>query len=190
MKALFLDIDGVANSSRSVFVKLGPNLATSEALRQLSADLFHEGGLEYGVTFGLKCVDPVCVALINRLLEDSGATLVLSSTHRKHLTGSSALYGSEAHLRRLRTYLEIMGITVPRAFDITPDLHRPRGDEVEEWIACQTEEVDRYVILDDGRDFGEHQPLVWCDPDFGIDFANYAQACRMLGTKEPGLILL
>lgn len=154
MKALFLDIDGVANSSRSCFVKLGPNLATSEALRQLNEDMFHEGGLEHGVTFGLKCVDPVCVALVNRLLEESGATLVLSSTHRKHLTGSSAPYGSEAHLRRLRTYLEIMGFIVPKSFSITPELYRPRGEEVAEWIACQAEEVDRYVILDDGRDFG------------------------------------
>ncbi len=190
MRALVLDIDGVANSSRSTFVKLGPNMATSEALRQLSSDMFHEGGLEYGVTFGLKCVDPICVALVNRLLEDSGATLLLSSTHRKYLTGDSAPYGSEAHLGRLRRYLEIMGFTVPRSFSITPDLHRPRGEEVQEWIACQLEEVERYVILDDGRDFGADQPLVWCDPEYGIDFANYAEACRLLGTNAPGLILL
>lgn len=195
MKALFLDIDGVLNSTRSVFVKLGPNLATSEALRQLNADMYHDGGLPYGVTFGLKCVDPICVALVNRLLEESGATLVLSSTHRKHLASSTAPYGSEEHLRRLRQYLEIMGLYVPQNFSITPELHRQRGDEVESWLNMAYEngmfdDRDQYVILDDGRDFHDSQPLVWCDPDHGFAFENYTQACKMLGTKEPGLILL
>jgi hypothetical protein len=187
MKVLFLDIDGVLNSSRSVFVKIGPTELTSEGARSLAGE--HRDGLPYGARFGLMCADPVCIALLNLLLEETGATLVLSSTHRMFFRDEHTPYGSEKHLRLLRRYLETMGVRVTDAFDITPRLHTPRGNEVQAWID-ERGEPEAYVILDDGRDFDSSQPLVWCDPVNGFDFTNYAEACRQLGVNEPGLILL
>ena len=199
MKYLFLDIDGVLNSTRSCFVKIGPNLATSEAVRELAQRI--PGGLPYGVTFALKCVDPICVELVNRLLKESEATLVLSSSHRSHLTDEHTPYGSKGHLGRLRLYLECMGLYVPMRFDITPMLHRTRGEEVEAFF--ETNELPEhggagpgwlaglaYVILDDGADFKGYQPLVCVDATNGLSFENYAAACIELHISEPSNIIV
>ncbi len=187
MKYLFLDIDGVLNSTRSCFVKIGPNLATSEAVRELAQRV--SGGLPYGVTFALKCVDPICVELVNRLLKESGATLVLSSSHRTHLSDDHAPFGSATHLGRLRHYLECMGLYVPENFAVTPVLHRPRGEEVEEFFETR-DMPDAYVILDDGADFRGFQPLICVDADIGMSFKDYADACLVLHIAEPSDIIV
>jgi hypothetical protein len=192
VKPLFLDVDGVLNSTRSTIVKIGPNITTSEALRQLSQDV---GGLEYGVTFALKCVDPVCVALVNMLLAQSGAALVLSSSHRSHFLSDTVKYGTDTHLELLRRYLTIMGINVPEAFSVTPRLHKERGYEIDGWLDHAYEygiydDDEQYVILDDGADMLPSQPLVLVDAAQGFSFENYAEACKHLGVDAPGLILL
>jgi hypothetical protein len=209
MKLLFLDIDGVVNSSRSVIVKIGPTVETSEAVRRLArldeADFYHglgsndemigDDGLEYGVKFGLSTVDPVCVALVNELLVGTDVGLVLSSTHRKFMTNSKVKYGSEEHLRRLRMYMECMGIRVPEFFSITPVMHKKRGYEIEHWLNMAYEngaydDGDAYCILDDAADMLPDQPLVRINPEHGFSFSDYAEACRMLQLKEPGMVLL
>lgn len=188
MKYIFLDIDGVLNSTRSCFVKIGPSLITSEDVREL-AELVPDG-LPYTVTFGLKCTDPICVALVNLLLSCSQATLVLSSSHRAHLTSSYTPFGSAGHLGRLARYLECMGLNVPeRRFDVTPQLHRTRGEEIEAYIE-EHGEPEAYVILDDGTDFFKWQPLVHVDAVAGLSFKNYADACKVLGIAEPSNIIV
>jgi hypothetical protein len=169
MKVVFLDIDGVLNSTRSTFVKIGPSVE----------HLPFAAKAAFAARFALMCADPVCVALVNRLLIDTGATLVLCSSHRKFFMDEHTSYGSQEHLRRLRTYLEIMGVRVTATFDITPELHTARGHEVQAWIDTNGD-PERYVILDDGRDFMGYQPHIWCDPVHGFDFADYGDACTLL----------
>jgi hypothetical protein len=108
MKILFLDIDGVVNSHRSVVTKIGPTVQTSEAVRWLArlgeADFYDslgpcdemvdDEGLEPAVRFGLETVDPVRVGLVNKLLVDTGVGRVLSSTHRKLMMNNKVPYGS------------------------------------------------------------------------------------------------
>lgn len=210
IKLVFLDIDGVANSSRSVVVKMGPTLVTSEKVRELARldeadyangiagnqDMRHpDDALEYGVRFGLLTVDPICVELINQLLDQPGVGLVLSSTHRKFLCHSKVPFRSPEHLRRLRLYLTAMGFRVPELyFSATPVNHMGcRGDEIETWLNMAWEngiDVSEYVILDDAADMLPGQPLVRVDPEHGFSFSDYAKACRALALKEPGLILL
>lgn len=205
MKFIFLDIDGVVNSSRSVIVKIGPTVVTSELVRELArldeADhdetVNFEEWLDYGVRFGLQTVDPVCVALVNKLMRESypDIGLVLSSTHRKFLHHSKVPYGSDEHLRRLRMYLTAMGFTVPEFFSVTPILHKRRGEEIDAWLNHAYEnglydDDERYVILDDAADMLPDQPLVRVDATQGFSFENYAEACRHLGVNAPGLILL
>lgn len=202
MKFVFLDIDGVANSSRSVVVKLGPTTETSELVRELAAlDEPYISGLDYGVKFGLITVDPVCVALINKLFEDTDVGLVLSSTHRKFFVTEGVngcqpvKFRSEEHFRRLRLYLTAMGFKVPNYLSATPVMHGTRGKEIDSWLSMAWEnsiydDGDPYVILDDSADMEPGQPLVLVDPVHGFSFDNYAEACKHLGLKEPGLVLL
>ena len=188
IKALFLDIDGVVNSSRSVIAKIGP-IEDSEDVKNLEAAI---GPTPYGARHALRTVDPVCVALVNKLLAaDEKIWLVLSSTHRLHFRESG--YGTVEHLRKLRAYLTTMGFTVPANFDITDNLGTQRGVEVAAWIddaeIKRSEIVNDYAILDDGKDFEYYQNLVWCDPTHGIGFKEYADACKCLAIQEPGMIL-
>ena len=213
MKLIFLDIDGVINSCRSVIVKIGPTVDTSEKVRELATldwEDFHDGtapdqdcrddsGLDYGVEFGLMTVDPVCVALVNKLLDaEPNIGLVLSSTHRKFLCHSKVPFRSPEHLRRLRLYLTALGINVPDFFSTTPVMDKKRGYEIDAWLNHAYEEgifddtcgEDRYVILDDAAVMLDIQPLVRVDATHGFSFENYGEACRRLGLKEPGLVLL
>lgn len=201
MKFIFLDIDGVLNSSRSVIAKIGPTVHTSELVRELANldeqdhDMTDpENGLDYGVKFGLKTVDPVCVALVNKLIDDDTG-LVLSSSHRRFLCHSKIPFGSAEHLRRLRLYLTALGIKVPELFSVTGNAPTQRGKQIDDWLNLAWEngiydDGDRYVILDDSADMLPGQPHVRCDPDVGMSFADYAEACKHLGLKEPGLVLL
>lgn len=182
LKLIFLDIDGVVNSSRSVFTKIGP----------VPGDIHPVlGALPYEAISAIQTVDPVCVALVNRLIQsDQSIGVVLSSTHRKHFHNGN--YGSEEHLSRLRVYLNLMGFNLPSFFDVTPVLHRPRGEEVSAYLDNLSDEftVADFVILDDGADFLDWQPLVRIDATIGMDFANYADACKFLAVAEPSVILV
>lgn len=192
VKIVGLDIDGVLNSSASVHAKIGV-LNASEKQREAALDLIELcGELPYGAKFALQCVDPVAVGLVNRLLRESEAGLLLTSTHRKHFD-ENAPYGSGKHLDFLRLYLTAMGVQVPEFLSITSSLHKTRGEEVENWMNMAWEngiDVDAYVLLDDGADFLDGQPLVRCDATLGFTFEKYAEACKILGTPGPGLILL
>lgn len=197
-KLLFLDVDGVLNSARSVAVRIGPAEDSPQAavLWDFARDDC-EDRPELGTLNALRIVDPVCVALVNRLLVHPDVGLVLSSSHRTFLHNSIAPYGSPAHLSRLRAYLTAMGLQVPEFFSVTPVLHGKRGEEIHAWLTTHAEEVgldadgDRYAILDDaGEMLLPGQPLVLCDATQGVSLKNYAQCCRLLGLKEPRSVLL
>jgi HAD domain in Swiss Army Knife RNA repair proteins len=192
---IFLDIDGVLNSSRSVTVKMGPTLETSALVRELGELDASDGcGLDYAVSFGLRTADPVCVALLNKLLDDD-IGLVLSSSHRGLLWHSKVPFGSTEHLRRLRLYLTAMGVEVPHFFSVTPMLHKRRGDEIAQWVEQALEDGtmlpdEPWVILDDSADMLDDQPLVLVSAEHGFSHSNYLEACLHLRLPKPPSILL
>lgn len=181
---VFLDVDGVLNSTRSVLAKSGPK-PIGDALWLLKKA---DGELPYGPAFTIETIDSVAVALVNRLIRKSGALLVLSTSHRNMFLKDGD-FKSPRHMRMLGLYFEALGIEAP-IHDITPKLYIERGREVLKW---QEEnrwdfEVDKCVILDDGRDFLKNQPLVWCDPAIGFTAANYFEAANLLGVEESAII--
>lgn len=113
MKVLFLDIDGVVNCQ-----------TTKERI---------------GSTIG---IEPVKMALIKRIVKQTGCVVVLSSSWR--------LYPPD--LAHVREHIDL--------YDVTPDKRglTDRGCEVKEWMDNHPD-VTAYAILDDSSDFHEDQPL-------------------------------
>jgi hypothetical protein len=141
---VFLDIDGVLN---------GTQWAECRPLR---------GFIPPGTAqqaFDEERIDPRCVEYLRRIVERTGAKLVLTSTWRHRMSVSEfvmmfALYGwSDAPV-----------------IDGTPrynGLIRGRGYEVEAWLGT-AEYSGPYVCLDDDDDFRAGQPLVQTNPDVGL----------------------
>lgn len=105
-----LDIDGVLNS-------------------QLSKNIFTD----------LFPIDPYMVILVHRIVEATGAKIVLSSSWRHSSDGVKEI---EKRLPNM-----IIGHT-------TLEDKKVRGDEIQEWLDEHPEVTD-YAILDDTSDAGE-----------------------------------
>jgi hypothetical protein len=113
MKVLFLDIDGVVN-----------RVGTRQRFR------------------GFMGIDPFLASRVGKIILDTEAAVVLTSTWRIFQGGRKEV---DRH--------------VHQTFDVTPTADTGfRGEEVKMWLD-QHPEVTRYAILDDDTDFYDDQPL-------------------------------
>ena len=119
MKVIFLDIDGVLNSSET----------------QIRLKTKRLG------------IDPFLVGRFVRILKETGAKVVLSSTWR--------LWSY------WRDVMKENGLPVDEFLGATPYLaQRPRGEEIHRWLKDHTgPKVEKYCVLDDERDFLMGQQL-------------------------------
>ena len=114
MKVLFLDIDGVVNCAKTV--------------------------QRYGGVIG---IDPYMALLVGRIVEATGAKIVLSSSWRHWPQGREEIR------KRVMPFIDttsIKGVYLPTY----------RGLEILEWLNRHPE-VERYAILDDDSDFHPSQ---------------------------------
>lgn len=113
MKVLFLDIDGVLNSDTFY-------LNRPKEIKHLP--------------YPLSEFDPACVARLNRILDETKARLVVSSSWR--------------HDTFINRVLERAGIKT-KVWDITPyGMGKPRGHEIKKFLS-EHPNIENYVILDD-----------------------------------------
>lgn len=110
---VFLDFDGVLNSER--FYRVKPN--------------------------GVMGLDPEAVAILNTLIERTGAEVVVSSSWRIGDT-----------VQGLTEKLVSVGFT-GKVIGVTPDLFsRPRGEEIQAWLDAHPATHRRLVVIDDDAD--------------------------------------
>lgn len=124
MKIIFLDFDGVLNSHWYML----------EFPKEWNSGMAVEGQ-----------IDPESVALVNKIVEDTGAVVVISSAWR--------LVRSLDDLTRMLANKGFKGEVI----GITPDLAhlgKRRGDEIQEWIDTSPlkDQIESFVILDDNSD--------------------------------------
>ena len=173
MKVVFLDIDGVLNHSATRH-----NVAPSEA-EPLPLP-----------------IAPECMARLNRLVAETGAKVVISSSWRlfagwRDLGPALVRHGLVAdvvsetpNLPNDKTWLANWRARhgEPFAFD-----RLERGWEVAEWIAAHPD-VTAFVILDDCSDMDVLRPwLVLTHPSDGLDDPDVERAKWLLERSDNGL---
>lgn len=163
MRVVFLDIDGVLNSL--TFMRDLHNRSPDPALGP--PDFRHQ-------------IDDTAVLRLNRLLEATGAVVVISSSWR-----------------RIVDLDELWQILKSHGFEgcivgTTPDLSYleraatrmlPRGDEIAHWLAHSPRAVHAFVILDDVSNMGElSHRLVLTDDRVGLTDDDVVRATALLRT--------
>jgi len=162
MKVIFLDIDGVLNH-----------------------EIWFKGWKEYKELCGgivdhekRRWFDPRCVALVNRLTDETNAKIVLSSTWRQGVP-----------VNDLKELLKGVGIT-GELIDKTPKIYPPagiggslpRGFEIQTWLKKTKETIESYVILDDDSDMLLEQSsnFIKIDTYCGITYNTVTRAKEIL----------
>lgn len=125
MKIIFLDIDGCLNNKNT--------------------DWSNDG-------WGL---DSYCVLLLHRILEATGAEVVLSSSWRYYPKGVEIV---ETALRPYKLY---------SMTETGKEAEEGRGSTIKRWLT-QHPEVTEYAILDDANDFHKDQHLFQTSFETGL----------------------
>lgn len=156
---IFLDVDGVLNSMRSIVAYRN---CRTEHLDQIA----------------IRLLDRLCEALAEAGLEPE---VVISSTWRMLFKRKS--WWNELFAGHDCTAVRVVGAT-GELWDNEPNR---RGREVAQWLAKHAPDA-RWVALDDDRDFLPDQPLIWIDPDVGLQIGDIDAAYRALvGQPMPHL---
>ncbi len=162
---IFLDVDGVLNSEAFLRKREDEHRALGHAdptspKRETTCDCFR---LE-------RQIDRDAVARLNRLVAETGAKIVISSSWRKLLDPPELHRVLVSH----GLVAEIIGETPdgPNDLELRAALEETdrlfRGHEIDYWLK-QHPEVDRFVILDDGGDMVMHvNRLVQTDCQEGL----------------------
>lgn len=167
---LFLDIDGVLNS-RAFFggYKSEEEVPASEEEQKV---IFRLASSSQFALSSLRQLDPVAIQRLNRLIQESGAKIVISSTWRRlwNLADLGTMLRAKGFLG------EIVGQTpVERDFGCVSE----RGAEIQAWLDTQV--AAPFVILDDDNDMGHlSERLVLTDAKVGLTDKDVDRALELL----------
>lgn len=147
-KVLFLDVNGVLDSWR-----------TRTGL----------GYFAYESVHNFKYLDPVALGLLQNLVDNTGCSVVLSSTWRQR-----------ADEKWLASFSHHLGVQIHSITEKMSVLNKTRGAEVREWLTHF--KVEQYAIVDDGGGWlPEQEPfVVQTSYDDGLLFSHYQQLLRLL----------
>jgi len=150
MKAVLCDVDGVLNNRHT---------------RTRTSD-------------GWCFVDDDLVARLKRLLDLSGAQLILSSTWREGWNQEDESK-NDISFTELRNKFNEFGIEI---FDRTGEMLPHRWQSIKEYMERPREDpIEHYVIIDDWDDMGEYiDHLVWTNPSTGLTDEDVEEALRIL----------
>lgn len=169
-KVIFLDIDGVLNTERQHYHCV-------------------EAGLTYADNFGYA-FDPVAVANLKRIVDETGADIVISSSWK---------FWGLSTMQKLWVNRELPG----KLIDVTPnnvsdemllsvdldlmELPAGKGSEIKEWLETEGQQVTHYAILDDLPDMLPEQQshFVQTDPRIGITEDDADRVISILTGEVP-----
>ena len=141
MKVLFLDIDGVLNSENWFGYRLYciKNNMFNEVINFVNTN-------DERIKYKLSMIDDRAIANLNRIIEETGCKVVLSSSWRSSVESENIF---------TQNLLKLKGFKY-EFYDVTPrlwfnDFSIRRGEEIKFWLDKESEknEIESFVILDD-----------------------------------------
>ena len=141
MKVLFLDIDGVLNSENWFAYRIYcvKNNMVNILMNFVDTD-------DRNIKHKLTMLDDRAIANLNRIIEETGCKVVLSSSWRSSIESENIF---------TQNLLKLKGFKY-EFYDVTPrlwfnDFSIRRGEEIQLWMDKESEknEIESYVILDD-----------------------------------------
>lgn len=117
MKVIFLDFDGVLNSDR--YVRDCGNVGV--------------------------CLDPEKMKLLKRIVESTGAKIVLTTSWREHWDKNPDLCDFSG--KNINSIFARYGLEI---YDKTPVIRPERENEIRKWLE-DNPETESFVVLDDAR---------------------------------------
>jgi hypothetical protein len=176
MSTIILDIDGCLNSTASVIGRPGPSLHAALALEYF---YFLEPNMPYLADQTIKTIDPIAVSLINRLIAEADANIILSSSHRT-LFGN---HGRTKQLDCLQAYLKCLGLT-GKLIGITDINYGTRCQQVNK--AIEDFKLESFIIIDDEASAGKgHEDnFIKCNSNSGFTAVNYYFASKIFNISH------
>ena len=144
MKVLFLDIDGVLNSENWFAYRIYcvKNNMVNILMNFVDTD-------DRNIKHKLTTLDDRAIANLNRIVEETGCKVVLSSSWRSSIESENIF---------TQNLLKLKGFKY-EFYDATPrlwfsDFSIRRGEEIKFWLDKESEkhEIESFVILDDDSD--------------------------------------
>lgn len=167
LKLIFLDFDGVLNSNQYFNSYYYFNLLKENNIQDAIEDVFAKAPHFH--------IDPQAIELINQLVEQSGAKVIVSSSWRKVFA-----------LDKINTMLGLRGANF-QCVDITSFKfgYRYRGYDIKEYLSDLKQDKNiipkSFVIIDDIDEFSNYQPqFVQTSMTTGFTIDNLNRALKIL----------
>lgn len=169
MKVIFLDMDGVMNSTRSVIALRGYGFMPPSHTLNGAAD---------ARAIRKQCnLDPISVGLLKRILKETGAKVVISSSWR---------------FRNEQKTIDVFNVMfkahrLPRVVIGSTPHHNSgfRGEEIRLWLEDHPE-VTAYIILDDDSDMHAEQQAHFLQTNnhVGLGYEQYDEITKRWNPKQ------
>lgn len=158
MKIIFLDIDGVLNTSRFICERIEQGADKKTRLQWV--------------------FDPIAMKNLQEIVKKTGAKIVISSTWKLHEKYNDDTW--KALLKNLRDW------DIEDAYiGVTPRTNEGiRGREIKDWLESNNYlGIESFVIIDDDSDMEELKEthLVKCSTHYGLTTKVKKQALEILG---------
>ena len=174
MKVLFLDIDGVLNSENWFAYRIYcvKNNMVNILMNFVDTD-------DRNIKHKLTMLDDRAIANLNRIIEETGCKVVLSSSWRSSIESENIF---------TQNLLKLKGFKY-EFYDVTPrlwfsDFSIRRGEEIKFWLDKESEkhEIESFVILDDDSDMLPEQMnnLIHIDGQVGLTDRDVLTAIEIL----------
>ena len=174
MKVLFLDIDGVLNSENWFAYRIYcvKNNMVNILMNFVDTD-------DRNIKHKLTMLDDRAIANLNRIIEETGCKVVLSSSWRSSIESENIF---------TQNLLKLKGFKY-EFYDVTPrlwfsDFSIRRGEEIKFWLDKESEkhEIESFVILDDDSDMLPEQMnnFIHVDGQVGLTDRDVLTAIKIL----------